>query len=127
MVFCTINVAILTAVPGLSWTAIGITQATTVYREGGLSYAATAHPPFCDAGSLPADYRARWPSLSVAPDKHHSFALIGTRNTIPYPRALGGPDRNSLVRRALEHGQRHQGLLSERRLRFSALFTYYSS
>lgn len=38
---------------------IGITQATTVYREGGLSYAATAHPPFCDAGSLPADYRAR--------------------------------------------------------------------
>jgi hypothetical protein len=73
---------------------IGITQATTVYREGGLSYAATAHPPFCDAGSLPADYRARSAELErragqtslLRPDRKP-----GTRSR--YPRALGGSDR----------------------------------
>jgi hypothetical protein len=98
---------------------IGITQATTVYREGGLSYAATAHPPFCDAGSLPADYRARSAELErragqtslLRPDRKP-----GIRSR--YPRALGGPDRACSRGQALERGQRHQGLLSERRLRW---------
>jgi hypothetical protein len=69
------------------------------------------------------------PSLSVAPDKHHSFALIGNQEYDPVILERSADlIAHALVDRALERGQRHQGLVSERRLRLLGVsFTYYSS
>src|SRR3954447_941516 len=59
------------------------------------------------------------PSLSVAPDKHHSFALIGNQEYDPVILELSADlIAHALVDQVLERGQRHQGLVSERRLRW---------
>jgi hypothetical protein len=107
---------------------IGITQATTVYREGGLSYAATAHPPFCDAGS--ADYRARSAELERRAGQHHSYAVIGNReyDTVILERSAD-LIAHALVHQALERAQRHQGPCQRASpaLALGVSFTYYSS
>ena len=57
------------------------------------------------------------PSLSVAPDKHHSFALIGNQEYDPVILERSADlIARALVYQALERGQRHQDHVSERRL-----------
>src|SRR3954462_1641064 len=68
------------------------------------------------------------PSLSVAPDKHHSFALIGNQEYDPVILERSADlIARALVYQALERGQRHQDLVSERRLGWLSASHLHSS